>query len=120
MSLEYKKGTVTGNGTYEVGTEVILTVTPNAGYEFAKWEDGNKENPRTVVVKPGKSKYVAMYAKIEEHKDKVEEPKVEEKKAHVVIETTEIEETIPETEEIILEETEEKPKKTTTKKKKSE
>lgn len=43
-------GTVTGTGTYADGSEAVLTATPNAGYEFEKWQDGNTENPRTITV----------------------------------------------------------------------
>jgi hypothetical protein len=43
-------GTVTGVGEYNHGTEVTLTATPNEGYHFVKWSDGNTENPRTIVV----------------------------------------------------------------------
>lgn len=43
-------GTVTGGGKYAVNTEVTLTATANAGYEFVKWNDGNTSNPRTIVV----------------------------------------------------------------------
>ena len=30
-------GTVTGGGTYDVGTDVTVTASPNAGYRFARW-----------------------------------------------------------------------------------
>ena len=48
-----------GNGTvtrtpnaesYKEGTSVTLTAVADAGYRFTSWSDGNKENPRTVVV----------------------------------------------------------------------
>ena len=48
-----------GNGTvtrtpdaesYKEGTSVILNAVADAGYRFTSWSDGNKENPRTVVV----------------------------------------------------------------------
>ena len=44
------KGTVSGGGVYEEGSEVTLTATPAAGYDFSEWTDGNTDNPRTVVV----------------------------------------------------------------------
>ena len=34
-------GTVTGGGTYEYETQLTLTATPKAGYEFAGWYEGN-------------------------------------------------------------------------------
>ena len=32
-------GTITGNGTYEFGTEITLTATANDGYHFVSWSD---------------------------------------------------------------------------------
>ena len=45
-------GSVAANpaGPYKAGAEVLLTATANQGYEFASWNDGNKDNPRTVTV----------------------------------------------------------------------
>lgn len=43
-------GSVFGGGTYEAGTEATLTATPNEGYRFVCWQDGNTDNPRTVTV----------------------------------------------------------------------
>ena len=43
-------GTVTGSGSYEDGTSVTVTATPEEGYHFVQWDDGNTDNPRTVVV----------------------------------------------------------------------
>lgn len=43
-------GTVTGGGTYDVGTHVSLLVICNAGYGFKGWSDGNLENPRHITV----------------------------------------------------------------------
>ncbi len=40
----------TGNGIYQEGTQVELFVTPNEGYTFDHWQDGNTENPRTIRV----------------------------------------------------------------------
>ena len=40
-----------GSATYTLdGNTAILTATPNEGYEFTGWNDGNTENPRTVTV----------------------------------------------------------------------
>ena len=38
-------------GTYEYGTEVKVTATPEDGYEFAGWSNGSKANPLTITVK---------------------------------------------------------------------
>ena len=43
-------GTVTEGGTYAEGTEIILTATPDEGYQFTQWSDGNTDNPRTLVL----------------------------------------------------------------------
>ncbi|MBR0176244.1 MAG: choice-of-anchor J domain-containing protein [Bacteroidales bacterium] len=43
-------GTITGGGTYEAGTVITLTATPNTGYSFVRWSDGSTSNPRTVTV----------------------------------------------------------------------
>ena len=43
-------GSVTEGGEYTHGTEITLTATPNYGYRFTQWSDGNTDNPRTVVV----------------------------------------------------------------------
>ena len=40
-----------GSATYTIeGNTAVLTATPNEGYEFTGWSDGNTENPRTVTV----------------------------------------------------------------------
>ncbi len=43
-------GTVTEGGTYAEGTEITLTATPDEGYQFTQWFDGNTDNPRTLVL----------------------------------------------------------------------
>lgn len=43
-------GTVSGSGTYNYNTTAVITATPNYGYHFVQWNDGNTDNPRTVVV----------------------------------------------------------------------
>ena len=53
-------GTVTGGGTYEEGSEVVITATPNEGYQFVSWNDDNTENPRTITV-TSDSTFVAIF-----------------------------------------------------------
>ena len=43
-------GSVTGAGTYDYGTEVTIEAIANDGYRFVLWSDGNRENPRMIVV----------------------------------------------------------------------
>lgn len=56
-------GTVTGGGTYENGTSVTLTATPNTGYKFKQWSDGNTSATRTVTVS-GDATYTAEFEKV--------------------------------------------------------
>ncbi len=43
-------GYVTGEGTYEEGTDVTITAIPNEGYHFVTWDDGVTTASRTVRV----------------------------------------------------------------------
>lgn len=43
-------GVVTGGGTYLLGDTAVLSATPNVGYGFAFWNDGDTTNPRLVRV----------------------------------------------------------------------
>lgn len=56
-------GTVTGGGTYEHGTSVTITATPNSGYKFVKWSDGNTSATRTITV-IGNATYTAVFEEI--------------------------------------------------------
>lgn len=38
-------GTVTGYGRYTIGSSVTLTATPNNGYSFAGWKQGDEDSP---------------------------------------------------------------------------
>lgn len=53
-------GSATGGGKYAVNTEVVLTATANTGYDFVAWNDGNTDNPRTIVV-TGDATYTANF-----------------------------------------------------------
>ena len=43
-------GTATGGGTYESGQTATITATPNNGYKFVKWSDGNTAPTRTITI----------------------------------------------------------------------
>ena len=43
-------GEVTGTGSFTYLTECSITAIPNYGYHFVKWNDGNTDNPRTIVL----------------------------------------------------------------------
>jgi hypothetical protein len=43
-------GQVTGGGTYYYGDIATLIATPNDGYDFIEWSDGNNINPRSLTV----------------------------------------------------------------------
>ena len=53
-------GSASGSGWYEIGTTATLTATPNTGYEFTAWSDGNTSNPRTISV-VGYATYTASF-----------------------------------------------------------
>ena len=53
-------GTVSGGGTYPYGATATLTATPNSGYSFMQWSDGNTDNPRTVTV-TGNATFTALF-----------------------------------------------------------
>ena len=44
------QGTASGSDTVDYNTPVWITATPNYGYHFVQWQDGNSSNPRRVVV----------------------------------------------------------------------
>ena len=53
-------GIVEGGGTYPVGTTVVLTARPFAGYHFIGWQDSDTTNPRTVTV-TADATYIATF-----------------------------------------------------------
>lgn len=56
-------GSASGGGTYEEGTVVTIEADPNDCYEFAHWQDGSTQNPRTVVIS-GDITYTASFAPV--------------------------------------------------------
>ena len=54
-----------GSATYTLdGNTAVLTATPNEGYEFTGWNDGNTENPRTVTV-TSDTTFMAIFSETE-------------------------------------------------------
>ena len=57
-------GSVSGSGWYEIGTTATITATPDTGYEFSAWNDGNTTNPRTISVGSTDVTYTASFEEI--------------------------------------------------------
>ena len=55
-------GTVSGGGSYDLGTQVTLTAVPDSGYKFSYWTGAvsSMQNPLTVTVDVAKS-YTAVF-----------------------------------------------------------
>lgn len=53
-------GSVSGSGTYNHNSTATLTATPYYGYHFVQWQDGNTQNPRTVMVTDS-AQYTAQF-----------------------------------------------------------
>lgn len=49
-SADPTMGSVSGGGQALSGGTVTIRATPNNGFRFLSWQDGNTENPRTVTV----------------------------------------------------------------------
>jgi len=49
ITTDATNGSVSGGGTYDINSQVILTATPNENYYFVQWSDGNTDNPRTIT-----------------------------------------------------------------------
>jgi hypothetical protein len=50
QSQDAAKGTVEIKQQPDCETEAVIEATPNAGYKFVQWSDGNTDNPRTLAV----------------------------------------------------------------------
>ncbi len=55
-------GNVTGSGTYDAESTIIITATPNEGYKFTQWLDGDI-NPEREVKVLGTANYIAIFEK---------------------------------------------------------
>ena len=54
-------GTVTGSGIYKEGETVTISAVPADGYYFISWNDGDKSNPRQIMV-GGNAEYIATFS----------------------------------------------------------
>ena len=50
VTLSAENGTVTGAGNYNHGAGVTLTATPNEGYHFVRWSDGDTNATRNITI----------------------------------------------------------------------
>lgn len=56
-------GTVSGGGTYSVGSQQQLSASANTNWHFVEWNDGSTQNPRTITVPVGGASYTAYFEK---------------------------------------------------------
>ena len=61
LSVDEAMGIVSGGGTYDYGTEIQISATANEHFHFVQWDDGNTDNPRTILVE-GDATYTASFA----------------------------------------------------------
>lgn len=54
-------GTVTGGDMYLAGETVTITATPDSGYRFVSWDDGNTQAKRTITVGESSVVYTAIF-----------------------------------------------------------
>ncbi len=61
LAAPIEAGTVAGGGVLFVGSNAVLSATPSNGWRFVWWNDGNTNNPRTVVVPATNLTYTASF-----------------------------------------------------------
>ncbi len=57
-------GSVTGGGTYAIGTSVTIKATADSGFKFSHWSDGSTQSSRSVTVNNNMS-LAATFEKVE-------------------------------------------------------
>ncbi len=67
-SIDDVYGYASGAGIYVEGEEVELSARAEEGYEFVRWNDGNTENPRKIVVTQNVT-YIAIFEKEKTYQD---------------------------------------------------
>lgn len=50
LSNDSEMGEVSGGGTYTLGESITISATATAHHHFVAWDDGNRENPRTLFL----------------------------------------------------------------------
>ena len=50
VTLIAENGSVVGAGKYSHGSEITIIATPDEGYHFVRWSDGNTSATRTIIV----------------------------------------------------------------------
>ncbi len=60
LSDDVNMGSVFGGGTYDHGSEIQISATASEGYAFLSWDDGNTDNPRTIIVESDET-YIATF-----------------------------------------------------------
>ncbi len=55
ISNDTSMGTVVGGGFYDRDEVAVLTAIPQSGYRFVAWEDGEEQNPYSIVVTENKT-----------------------------------------------------------------
>ena len=61
VSCNAEQGSVTGSGSYNYLSNRTIEATPNYGYHFKQWSDGNTDNPRTIELRQDTA-FVAIFA----------------------------------------------------------
>ena len=59
-SADESMGKAYGGGQFDPGTTTRIWGTPEVGYQFDRWTDGNTDNPRTITVN-GNATYTAVF-----------------------------------------------------------
>ena len=57
------QGSVYGSGTYPENTVINIGATPSPGFYFSGWQDGDMNNPRTIIVTEN-AEYIASFSHI--------------------------------------------------------
>ena len=61
MSADNTMGQTEGSGSFYLGELITIAATPNDGYHFQEWNDGNTDNPRQIIVSENAT-YIATFA----------------------------------------------------------